>query len=82
MKPVFVNHRSSYLFYENIISIIVSILSLVGYRNEIEVMYFFANNVSVKGELFMLMDCLGFWLLLQNVICSNHQRTGEIYENK
>ena len=47
-------------------------------------MYFFANNVmlSVKDELFMLMDCLGFWLLLRNVTCSKHRRTGGIYENK
>ena len=36
--------------------------------------------LSVKDELFLLMDCPGFWLLLSNVICSKHRRTGGNYE--
>ena len=82
IKPAFVDHRCRYFFNENIISINVSILPHIGYRNETEVMYFFTNNVmlSVKEEFFMLMDCPGFWLLLWNVICSKHRRTGGNYE--
>ena len=59
-----------YLFNENTISIIVSILSHIGYENEIEVIYFFANNVmlSVIDKLITLMGCLNFRLFLRNLI--------------
>ena len=74
---MFVNHRCSYLFIENIISIIVSILSDIGYENEIKVICFFTNNVtlSVIDKLITLIGCLGFWLFLQNLICVKYRRT-------